>query len=519
MSISNITSYNPIILVQQIHQLPHLNVHLHLESTTFDVSTSSFWNSYTKSIVTLPVIIFALFTFITLVVLLLFCCDCCYCKGSLCLLSFWKSRTTSKSEHELSSSNVISLTTNLTTKSSEEVATPSIKTLVMAFLIFFVLTILCNQTVFFGNRYLSTGINDVVNSVGFVQDSVDSLNTYGNDLTLVDNNIENLVTLCTPTCEAITGINSYLPQLSDDISLYNSYISPLPDSVSNALNKLQLYGINYKNDSLWVIYGIITLLIILYIPSVRRKSSCLIQSTIITNCIIMILIFLIGTVLMVILMVLSDFCMSPFDNLLFLIDSQTTYNITSYYINCQGINPISEPLDSAKEASIALNEYISELLDTTCQNNQYLIQIQGNATLLNSYVNSIYNVSSCPPIQNQVYSTLADGICDHSFTGFYVLWLWIDITMVCFLGATIIINVINSYFGRYWNIDRNVKNNDIFSYDGNEASLNIDADVENELTSPKYLIPDVSMSSSFEADGYRVGERKKSRSRLHSNEI
>jgi hypothetical protein len=56
------TNYSyPILLVRQIHALPHLNEVLLKQSSTFDVTYDSQSNSYTKSLLVLPIILGNLF--------------------------------------------------------------------------------------------------------------------------------------------------------------------------------------------------------------------------------------------------------------------------------------------------------------------------------------------------------------------------------------------------------------------------------------------------------------------------
>ena len=50
-------TYIPSTMVKSIHNLPHLNYLLKKQSNTWDITSDSYWNNYSKSVLTLPLII------------------------------------------------------------------------------------------------------------------------------------------------------------------------------------------------------------------------------------------------------------------------------------------------------------------------------------------------------------------------------------------------------------------------------------------------------------------------------
>ncbi len=123
------------------------------------------------------------------------------------------------------------------------------------------------------------------------------------------------------------------------------------------------------------------------------------------------------------------------------------YNVSSYYLNCQGEGPLNPSLISLQKFSNQYSHKIQELLDTTCQGNTNL---QTSLQELHTINITLYNTgvfAECPPIQNHIEDILEDSLCDNGFQGIYVIWLGQYVTNSCVLLTTIVLSYLYQYFG------------------------------------------------------------------------
>lgn len=154
--------------------------------------------------------------------------------------------------------------------------------------------------------------------------------------------------------------------------------------------------------------------------------------------------------------------MSPYDNMLSSISSDSTSELVSYYSSCEGANPLYTSVSSAQSSVGGMYSYIDDLLSSSCMNNSYLVQAQNNITAIQSSLSSIELAYACSPIEYEFNQILTNGLCEEGFTGLYIIWIWIYISSSIAVLSTIIVSVIYMYFGRYWNIDEDDHHSSIF---------------------------------------------------------
>ena len=287
-------SYSPIPLISQFHQIPHLDSSLRIVNNDFDLSTSSFYNSYTKSLLTLPTILLALSYFILLSLLFsLLIRSCCFPDIS----------------GRNSTTNLNVLTVPLDGSVQTRSCCLSVRNLSYIFYFFCLFTIIADQTIFFGNQYLTTGVNNVQSNTENLLTTCNELNNYGLSLTVGINTLSTEIYNSInrdPSCALAANVESYLTELTNDVNSYNNYISPLPTAVSDANNRISDYGVSYKNDTVWVIYAVIIVCVLGFIFSIWRKSKILLQLSIGINSFIMLIFFIIAAILMIILVKYSN---------------------------------------------------------------------------------------------------------------------------------------------------------------------------------------------------------------------
>ena len=145
---------------------------------------------------------------------------------------------------------------------------------------------------------------------------------------------------------------------------------------------------------------------------------------------------------------MSDYCMNPLSNTYGLIPSDI-YNITSYYIQCEGSNPLYPPLN---ELFGFTNQYfvdIQQLYQSSpdCNGNMYLQKSLQELQIMNSTIHNLNWLGYCPPLQSQVSDVLENGLCDLTFQGIYVVWIGQYVTTAFVFGVIVIIAYLYQYFG------------------------------------------------------------------------
>ncbi len=244
-------SYAPSFLVRQTHDILHLDASLHRVDNTFNISVNSYLNDYSKSLIPVPAILMSLGLLAIIVLwfvhLIRFC-------GKFCCAS-----------HE---ADVDAIHGHNASKFGW---------LPLFFYFFLFLTLLADQILLFGNSYLSDGVNTA-------KDAIDYMNNLGS--TLLDQGylLQNYGTVLytdfqsassSGTCVIPNEYLAYVDDYNSYIQTFVDYVSPIPNQCTNINDGLDKWGITYKNQSIWVLYGFLIILIAFYAIGVFFKNKCL----------------------------------------------------------------------------------------------------------------------------------------------------------------------------------------------------------------------------------------------------
>jgi hypothetical protein len=123
-------------------------------------------------------------------------------------------------------------------------------------------------------------------------------------------------------------------------------------------------------------------------------------------------------------MLSADFCMDPSDNLLQMLDyNSTTYQSTSYYLTCSGYNPLHQYISEADGHLSDLDDYLSGLSSSSCAGNTYLIDARARIYRSQYLLSSIEQLLDCSTISGYYDSIIETGYCRDIFQGTYLFWL------------------------------------------------------------------------------------------------
>jgi hypothetical protein len=281
-------TYGPSFIVRQTHDILHLDSSLHEVDNTFNITVNSFLNDYTQSLIPIPAILMSL-GLLAIVVLFVvhfiqLCRRCC-CDSS--------------------SSNQDALT--------EAIHSNGVKNanrygfIGICFFVFLVLTLLADQILLFGNESLSDGVNTAKDAVNYM-DTLSStlldqgyvLQNYGTVLT-TDFQSASSGTSCTIPSQYLTYIDDYNTYIQEFVDT----VSPIPGQCSDVHDGLDKWGITYKNQTIWVLYAFLLLLVFIYGIGACFKQACPFYTAMIWSELWMIIIFIAVGVELVILVVVS----------------------------------------------------------------------------------------------------------------------------------------------------------------------------------------------------------------------
>lgn len=276
---SNFTdSYDPIAVVEFTHHILHLDSHFQQVDHTFNISYNSFYNDYTKSLIPIPAICAGLGLLAVIVLQISLCarlcCECC--------------RFMPRQRNER---NRRAAQTSLFSQKPARY-----QNYVYLFVVGFVITVLAVQSFIIGKSFLTSGVHSSKNTVNFVLDVFNDLVSYGDKMTSYGDQLSEDFTFAQNTgCTQASNLQQYMPEYYNYISEYESYVTPVPNQLDDVSSKLELWGVTYQNYTIWGLYFIILIGLVVYLLGFWRKSKIAMRIGIgMTELIIIFLFLLIG---------------------------------------------------------------------------------------------------------------------------------------------------------------------------------------------------------------------------------
>lgn len=119
-------SYSPSAVVQELHAILHLDPALQKSSNNFDITVESTWNDYTRSLLPIPIICMSIGLLAVCAFQIGACCACCCRKPN----------------------------TEVMTHGND-----TLRYMRIAFFLAFLVVLFYDQSIIFGNKYLSDGVS------------------------------------------------------------------------------------------------------------------------------------------------------------------------------------------------------------------------------------------------------------------------------------------------------------------------------------------------------------------------
>mmetsp|Transcript_956 Transcript_956/g.997 ORF Transcript_956/g.997 Transcript_956/m.997 type:complete len:530 (+) Transcript_956:64-1653(+) len=279
--------------------------------------------------------------------------------------------------------------------------------------------------------------------VHHVQNDSDLLVDYGTDL-------NDEYSKARISCPFVNDprIASYINDYNSNVQSLQEYVSPLSKNVNDIDEYFNYYAQGSFLFIFWGIFLFIFFLIALFVLFEKRLALQVMTGIGVT---VEILFILLGVIFISFVMIFGDLCEKPTYNVLnSLPNSNDIQNIANYYATCQGNTTIQVDLQSA-------HSYINQMysaLDTfrtlpLCQNDINLIHMQGTVVQINTTLNDLSDVTTCPPIQRIWFDLVNTGVCTEFYSGIFYVWGAQILTSLFFFFTLLVVSINYQFYPKH----------------------------------------------------------------------
>jgi len=264
-SSSSSNSYLPSQIIVSTHNIPHLNAQLQPVSNIFGLEYNVLWNSYSQSILPIPVAIailgFLSLTILTITLVARPLCGRCKCSP--------KERFTSGGE--IDKSIWVSPTCF------------SMKNLQFIFYATAFLAIIADQALYFGNVYISNGVSSSVSSLDTLSNTFNNINAQNQALTVSMTSLTSDALLCGGGSSTIYFSPTMTKLYNSSVTSLTDYIAPIPTSLGHVSTSLTKYGTTDKNSSIWILYGCVVAVVLSFQIGMCVSNKRALQASIVLS--------------------------------------------------------------------------------------------------------------------------------------------------------------------------------------------------------------------------------------------
>lgn len=281
---SNYTNtFTPSDSVKSCHSIPHLNSHLQQQSNDFGLHYNDFNNSYSKSLVILPAIILVL-GLLAMIIL----------NGALCLRLCGFCRCAPQDVFIDGEKEII----------DAQRPCVSVKKLKIIFYAAALCAVISNQALFFGNQYMTESISTANDALNFLANTFQSLTddaaALESDSSVLSADVNGAQQCPALTPAVLSQFNSNIATFDSNVNDFQNFVSPLPSYTDSAKTGLNEYVVDYKNDSIWVLYCLLMGVAACGLGALWTQSKALMQLGLIVGQLLLLTMIVLGAVEMVV---------------------------------------------------------------------------------------------------------------------------------------------------------------------------------------------------------------------------
>jgi hypothetical protein len=228
------SSYFPIYIVRTTHDIAHFSWQFQEESRTFAVYDNDYWNTYTKSLITVPIICSVLALAVVVILNIVLCLRMC-CKSFRCLPALTETEKMQRLTY---------------------ISNPWYNRWALLLLITMIFAILTDQSFIYGRSELTLGVNDLDVQITSLYDITKDianystvLKSYASTLTIDFNDASSL-----DNCSSASSLTSYTTTIGNYTSDITGVIDPVSSYLNYIISYMELYGSDYIVEAGWLFY-------------------------------------------------------------------------------------------------------------------------------------------------------------------------------------------------------------------------------------------------------------------------
>ena len=263
---TNSDTYGPSSLVQQVHDIVHLNYRLQKQDNHWGIYQKLEINSYVESTIVIPAICLV----IALLLKIIISCGVCCCSS--------KSDDVSTNEKRSNRRAVY----------------------LFGFIFFILIAIISDQLIFYGDSIFTNGLHLISDNVDYLLSLFSQLSSYSDRLLDLGYNMTSELKSAETTCPSASELTKYVANdYIDYVKEFQSEVSSLSDNLSNADDKYHEYLVDYYQYFLFGFYGLIMFCCVWYALSACFKSKVLANGGTCFSQLFLTVLFVLCTILMI----------------------------------------------------------------------------------------------------------------------------------------------------------------------------------------------------------------------------
>jgi hypothetical protein len=265
------SNYEPSIRVKQMHGVAHLDSEFNLVDSTFNL-THVHWNTYTSSLVTVPVLVYTIGVFALLVFLFFLCIR----SRRFAYTAFDGLEGEDDEEQGAGADGLASKG-----KAAGRGRDPP-KKLVTLFLGCMGAAFFLNMMIFVGNDQVYNGTTKGDNSLRHLQNSFLSLEDISDSLMQGAHNLTDVLVAAqdVDNCKGIAPAVYYLGDYETYAYEFSEAIGPVEPKVEFARETMDTYAVEKKNGLVFTVFTVVTVALLLFALSWHLRSVAMMKVSI-----------------------------------------------------------------------------------------------------------------------------------------------------------------------------------------------------------------------------------------------
>ena len=132
--------------------------------------------------------------------------------------------------------------------------------------------------------------------------------------------------------------------------------------------------------------------------------------------------------------------MDPNSNILRMLDSGTVFDVSRYYISCEGENVVGTFLSSAVSHTLNITLFYEELIQSpnyvpSSSCSQALSNITASVAELTYPLHSMSKLTQCTYLNEAWHNTVGTALCHTAYSGFFEIWLSVFLISFILFGS------------------------------------------------------------------------------------